>query len=224
MADFRLMGANYYNVPWIKMPDPGGGQSTFWDDDGSQTFTQNGTFDVTGLAEAVVNVSGGGASNIVMGTFTTGATRASTGTFSINYTGSGYPIALIVVVNGGMYNNTSTGDTTWYNSKTTYDAGLFCMVKANTTVAPSYSNGTDDVASKIVVYKGSSSSATTYSVTQNTSSAGYMNSSSSAGNGANCVKFKGNGTTVSYYIGNKASNRIGLAPSTEFQYIAIYSS
>lgn len=62
MADFSLMGANYYNVPWIKLPDPGGGQSTFWDDDGSQTFTQNGTFDVTGLAEAVVNVSGGGSS------------------------------------------------------------------------------------------------------------------------------------------------------------------
>lgn len=223
--NISLMNATYSAVAGVTLPKSGGGTATFPWVEGSETKTQNGTYDVTNLAELVVNVSGGGgASNIVMGTFTTGATRASTSTFSINYTGSGYPIALIVVVNGGMYNNTSTGDTTWYNSKTTYDAGLFCMVKADTTVAPSYSNGTDDIASKIVVYKGSSTSATTYSVTQNTSTVGYMNSSSNAGNGANCVKFKGNGTTVSYYVGNKASNRIGLAPSTEFQYIAIYSS
>lgn len=223
--NISLMNATYSEVSGVTLPKSGGGTATFPWVEGSETVTQNGTVDCTNLAEIVVNVAGGGgASNIVMGTFTTGATRASTGTFSINYTGSGYPIALIVVVNGGMYNNTSTGDTTWYNSTNTYDAGLFCMVKANTTVAPSYSNGPDDIATKIVVYKGSSSSATTYSVTQKTNTAGYKNSISSAGNGANCVIFKGNGTTVSYYIGNKASNRIGLAPSTEFQYIAIYSS
>lgn len=37
---------------------------------GSQTFTQNGTYDVSALAQAIVNVSGGGGSGAVTGTFT----------------------------------------------------------------------------------------------------------------------------------------------------------
>lgn len=37
---------------------------------GSRTFTQNGTYDVTALAQAIVNVSGGGGSGAVTGTFT----------------------------------------------------------------------------------------------------------------------------------------------------------
>lgn len=60
MADVELMGAIYRNVPAVELPKPTSGKTTFYEVDGSQTFTQNGTFDVSGLAEAVVNVAGGG--------------------------------------------------------------------------------------------------------------------------------------------------------------------
>ena len=51
----------------------------------------------------------------------------------------------------------------------------------------------------------------------------YNASSANANPSTNCVRFKGNGTTVSYYIGNRASGSIGLARDTTFQYIAVYS-
>ena len=55
-------GRQYSDVPAIQCNKTGGGTATFYDVSGSQTFTTNGTYDVTTLAEAVVNVSGGGSS------------------------------------------------------------------------------------------------------------------------------------------------------------------
>lgn len=62
--NITLLGASYSDVPAVTLPQTGGGTATFYDDVGSQTYTQNGTYDVTGLATAVVNVSGGGGKNI----------------------------------------------------------------------------------------------------------------------------------------------------------------
>lgn len=62
--NITLLGASYSDVPAVTLPKTGGGTATFYDDVGSQTYTQNGTYDVTGLATAVVNVSGGGGKNI----------------------------------------------------------------------------------------------------------------------------------------------------------------
>ena len=81
---------------------------------------------------------GGGATNIVQGTFTTGSTRAGTGSTTINYTGSGYPIALMVYVDGGAYNNSTGGDTEWYNSVNRYDVGAYYMTKARIPATPTY--------------------------------------------------------------------------------------
>lgn len=62
--NITLLGASYSDVPAVTLPQTGGGTATFYDDVGSQTYTQNGTYDVTGLATAVVNVSGGGGKNV----------------------------------------------------------------------------------------------------------------------------------------------------------------
>lgn len=55
-----LLGATYSNVAGVTLPKSGGGTATFPWVEGSETKTENGTYDVTNLAELVVNVSGGG--------------------------------------------------------------------------------------------------------------------------------------------------------------------
>lgn len=58
--DITLLGTNYPDVPAVTLPQTGGGTATFYDEVGSQSITENGTYDVSGVAQAVVNVSGGG--------------------------------------------------------------------------------------------------------------------------------------------------------------------
>lgn len=58
--NITVAGASYTGVPAVKLPVTGGGTATFYDCVGSETKTQNGTYDVTGLAQLVVNVAGGG--------------------------------------------------------------------------------------------------------------------------------------------------------------------
>ena len=55
-----IWGATYSDVGGVTLPKQGGGSATFPWVEGSETKTQNGTYDVTHLAELVVNVSGGG--------------------------------------------------------------------------------------------------------------------------------------------------------------------
>lgn len=58
--NISLLGATYNAVSGVQLPTSGGGTATFPFVEGSQTITQNGTVDVTNLAQVVVNVSGGG--------------------------------------------------------------------------------------------------------------------------------------------------------------------
>ena len=55
-----LWGATYSAVPGVTLPTSGGGEATFQWVEGSQTISENGTYDVTALEEVVVSVSGGG--------------------------------------------------------------------------------------------------------------------------------------------------------------------
>lgn len=64
--NISLLGATYSGVSGVTLPKQGGGTATFPWVEGSQTITQNNTYDVTNLAEVVVNVSGGGGSAVVV--------------------------------------------------------------------------------------------------------------------------------------------------------------
>ena len=223
--NISLWGATYSGAAGVTLPKQGGGTATFPWVEGSETKTQNGTYDVTNLAELVVNVSGGGASNMVQGTFTTPSTTGASSQFTIPYTGSGYPIALFIYIDGGMYNNTSSGNTTWYNLIQRYVVGAWYMTKSRTTEAPTYSDTTAPNQGVVeAVYKNSTSSATTYNHAGSRTQSCYRGQStgSASGNSAlNCVTFYNNGTTVSYFV---ASTSYGLLPSTKYAYIAVYSS
>ena len=70
--NISLLGATYNGVTGVTLPKQGGGTATFPWVEGSETKTSNGTYDVTNLAELVVNVSGGGGTGLVYetGTYT----------------------------------------------------------------------------------------------------------------------------------------------------------
>ena len=187
------------------------------------TATFDSSTGLLGLIGEISNIQQGGTScpKLVQGTFTTGSTRASTGTVSISYTGNGYPIAVMVYIDGGAYNP----DTAWYNTVAQYDADSFTMTKAQMSSTPTFVSSGSVPANQAVVsatYKSNASTATTH--TRNGSQSAVFFNSSDATTGYNCIRFKNNTKTLSYYIGNTASNKVGLAPSQTYHYIIIYSS
>lgn len=183
---------------------------------------------MTTLIDAVLDIqtgSGGssGCPNVLQGTFTTGSSGNTTGSVSLSYSGTGYPVMVMIVIDGGMYNDTSSGNTDWYNSKNRYDVGFYAMSKARMTSAPSYgTSGADNYGVVDIVYKNSTSNATSYTRTGGTTINAY--SSSNAQASTSCIRFKGNAKTMSYYIGNRGSSSIGLARSTTYKYVVVYSS
>lgn len=78
--NISLLNGTYSGVTGVTLPTSGGGTATFPWVEGSQTITSNNTYDVTNLAQVVVNVSGGGSSSpTLLGTL-------SVGTISTNST------------------------------------------------------------------------------------------------------------------------------------------
>lgn len=190
------------------------------------TASYSSSTGLLGLISKIGDIQQGssGCPKLVMGEFTTGSSGATTGSVSLNYTGTGYPIMFLAYVKNGVYNNSSTGDTTWYNSVNRYDVGLVIMVKADTTTTPTYAtSGTENTGAISYVYKNSTSNATSYgrsgSMTANT----YTSSSTNASTSSTMIRFKGSNKALSYYVGNRTSSTYGLARSTTFSYIVVYS-
>ncbi len=178
---------------------------------------------LTTLANKILTVpsGSGGVTNVVQGSFTTSSTGGSVGTLNLDYTGSGYPIVVLVYVKDGLYNS----DSAWYSTVAQYDVGLAVMTKANTSTTPSYtSSGNQNYGTVSYVYKSSTSSATSYGRTGSNTVNVYTTSSNNATANNSMLRFKGNGTTLTYYVGNRSSSTRGLARNTEFSYIVIYSS
>ena len=169
-----------------------------------------------GVRTAGTNSGGGGASNIVEGTFTTGS-AAGVGSVTLNYSGTGYPIAAMVYVDGGAYNSAISG---WYNSTQRYAVGFWSMSKSVQTSSPTYTtSGTQNQGDVTAIYKNSTSSATSYTRTSAMNTNVY--SSSNATNAAaTSVRLK-TGNVLSYYVNTSS---YGLLPSTKYKYIVIYSS
>lgn len=76
--NISLLGATYSGVAGVTLPQSGGGTATFPWVEGSQEVTQNGTVDVTSIAQVVVNVAGGGGGGLEYetGTYTTSSNIA----------------------------------------------------------------------------------------------------------------------------------------------------
>lgn len=109
--NISLLGAAYSNVSGIELPTSGGGTALFPFVEGSQTLSQNGTFDVTSLAQVVVSVAGGGGGlEYEEGTFTL-SSDSNRPTVSFSNSHSKAP-ALIAFVDATNSSNTAT-NTNW---------------------------------------------------------------------------------------------------------------
>lgn len=180
--------------------------------------TQNGTYnpadaDVFGFGPVTVDVQGG-ASNLVEGTFTTGATAGYTN-INIPYTGSGYPIMCVVVIDGGAYHS----GTSWYTSTQRYAIGQWTMTKSNMTASPSYTtSGAQNQGVTTWVFKNSASSSTSYSRSSAMNTNVYTTSNAS-NSGANTIKLH-SGNVLSYYVNTSS---YGLHPNMTYRYFIVYS-
>lgn len=190
------------------------------------TATFDSTTGLLGLVSKIsdIQTGGGGCPQLITGTFTTGSSTG-TATETINYNGSGYPILTLIEIDGGVYNNGTGGNTTWYNSTTLrYYVGHVIITKARTTTAPTYAtSGADNYGVITYTYKNSTSTSTTYARGGSMSANTYTDSSTNPSSGNTCVRFKGNGKTLAYYIGNGSTSTYGLAKSTQYRYTILYS-
>ncbi len=157
---------------------------------------------------------GGGATNFVTGTFTTPSETGVTN-ISIPYTGTGYPIMIVVVVESGAYHS----GTDWYNSVQRYAIGQWICTKSNFTTSPTYTtSGSQNQGIVVSTYKNSTTSATSYT---NTSSmnANVFSSSDASNSATNAIRYK-SGNVLSYYTN---TSRYGLHPNIEYRYFIAYS-
>lgn len=214
--NITLLGASYSAVPAITLPQTGGGTATFYDADGSQTVTSNGTYDVTSLSEMVVNVSGGGgASNFVTGTFI-GTTKGDIIDIDVPYSGNGYPIMIFVIPTGGMY-----GSTGYHDLIQRYAIGYIAAYKTYTSSAPTYSNsGSQNQFSICSAYKSSTSSATSYTRSFSANTVIAYGTSANPIGAVQSLLFR-NSKKFSVFIANTS---YGFAANIEYTYYVLYSS
>lgn len=220
--NISLWGANYSNVPSVELPKQGGGTASFTDvsdTTAAASDVASGKYFYTSAGVKTAGTASGGASNFVMGEFTT---SSSSGVHSVTipYTGTGYPIAIMVYVEGGAYNNSDANATTWYNSVQRYAVGQWTYSKRFQYTEPDYgASGTKNQGVTTAIYKNSTSSATSYTRTSAMSTVVLTSNDPSAA-AVNVVTMSSK-TTMKYYT---AASSYGLLGNLKYTYIIVYSS
>lgn len=223
--DITWLGNSYSDVGYVELPKTGGGTARF--DDASVTtavaedvaqgkvFVAADGTPTTGTASG-----GGGASNIVQGTFTYTAPTTSNTVLEIDlpYEGIGYPIAIGIYVADGPYNSSSY----FYSHVQQYAVAHYQAIKANMTTTPAYtgSNQQNDGFSCVCRYKSSSSSATSY--TQAASNA-FVICSQSAPTTSNYFQIVRMPSAKKMKV-LIAHTSVGFARGITYAYYVIYSS
>ena len=165
-----------------------------------------------------IAAASGGASNIVTGTFK-GTTTGAAMDVTLNYSGSGYPIAVLIYPTEGPYNNT-TGS--FYNLIQRYAIATYYCVKSATDSTPTYPSGsTTDRANQVVYLYRYKSSTTNADTTANYGSATYNYRDIDAASGQSTILRIRSKTKMSVFI---AGTSYGFAANVDYTYHVIYSS
>ena len=174
------------------------------------TITQNGTTTApagTAYSPVTVNVSGGGgASNIIEGSFTAGSSEGAE-TINIPYTGNGYPVTISVWSPSIMANVQQAAN---------YSFAWITVMKIS-AVAPTYDGNLYN--NRYIAFCDYVENATYRSSTAPTGTwtAAGASATSSALLGLRTVS----DTQLSIYV---AGASYGFQPNTEYKYVVVYSS
>ena len=107
---------------------------------GSQTITENDTYDVTNLASVTVNVSGGGGGNLTVASKTTTLSAASS---SIQFTGlSGNPNSFVVTSSADQTTGGTKVVSLAYDGTNLFGMDITTQMENDTGFTKSYSSGT----------------------------------------------------------------------------------
>lgn len=161
-----------------------------------------------------IAAAGGGASNMVTGTFK-GTTTGAAMDVTIPYTGNGYPLVVSIEPTGGF-----RGNTTYANAIQRYATSTILACKGDFNSSPTYSDTNENNSAWVFVgYKSSTTSATQYSTQAGANTNLYRDQSSNSTATSN-IKIKSK-TKMSVFI---ASNSYGFMANVEYTYNIIYSS
>ena len=182
----------------------------------TKSITANGTYNASGdSADGYSSVTVAVPSKLITGTFT-GSTAGAAMTVNIPYTGSGYPIWLLVY----PANGTNKSGDAFAALVQRYAECVFLMVKNDLSTAPTYNDTTADAnkAAVMAYYKSSDSDATLITAGQVLAKPLYRDNNAMEAY-ADCVRLRSN-TTMSVYIANTS---YGFANGIEYAYAVMYS-
>lgn len=185
---------------------------------GTKSITENGTgIDVTNYASVDVDVpTGGGASNVVGGTYTTG-NGGSAETITLPYTGNGFPMQIMLSLAEGTYNSSGTA----YNTIHQYGLVYLVLCKIN-TAAPTYAYDASNTVTRYFAYKNSATTANTLGANSNTQEADVFSQYSASSSTWGGVVQINSSTALSVYVSSDSGTR-GLMPNTAYNYSVVYS-
>ena len=167
-----------------------------------------------GNSDISLTATGTFSTTFVQGEFTTNSTTGVQN-ITIPYSGSGYPIMVVVVAKGGTY-----GNTTWKEAVQQYTVGCWSMTKSYMNSTPTYeTSGSANYGGILVVYKNSASNKDSYARTGSVSNNTYT-SSDPSNTALNCVKITGN-KAMKVYVN---TGGYGLLQSTDYSYYILYSA
>lgn len=169
----------------------------------------------TNLSDAVHTLAsgygGGGASNIVTGTFK-GTTTGAAMDVTLNYSGSGYPIAVMIYPS-------NANESTFQSTIQRYAVRDYMLEKDAKATSPTYSKtGNDNSATFTARYKNLSTNSASYA---NGGSVAALYADEAAGDAFNTIVKIRSKTKMSVFI---ASSSYGFMANIEYSYVVIYSS
>lgn len=244
MAKYKVSGSDLTNVAdairtkggtsaSLSFPDgfvsavaaiPTGGGSTLI----TKNITVNGTYDAQnddadGYSSVTVNVPSTSGGSVITGTFTgADAEKGTAKTIIVPYSGSGYPISVLIYPTAGAYKS----ETDIYTSTRNKAVVTFMVIKSDVSLVPDYNgNELKNHAYGITTYKGSSSDAGVYSsnnVVKNTIT--YYRYTADGSSAISVVRFYNSGTNLTVFIASDNVSDYGFLAGTEYTYVIQYSA
>lgn len=190
----------------------------------TKTITANGTYNASsdsadGYSSVTVNVSGGGSSNFIQGTFTAGE-AGSVQTITLPYSGNGFIKCLSIFVADGAYNSSKTD---WWNVIHTYAVAQVSIVKSYMSIAPDYSENNTNTNGAVCMfaYKNSTSNGNGYGRILNIPLRIYYNTTPAGG--SSTFIYITSKDTFKVSVCGSENGTYGLLSGVDYTYCAVYS-